>query len=145
MRIPFGGWVLVADARKALVLRNGGNVLDLKLQVQQVLDAPPNPATRDQGADKPGRAVSVGRPSAFEQTDWHALAEVQFAERIVQMLEKVSHEEAVDALVLVAPPRMLASLRKGLSDQLKRAIIAELDKDFTKHPVGEIQRYLTLA
>jgi protein required for attachment to host cells len=142
MRIPVGGWVLVADARKALVLRNGGNALDFKLQVQQVLDAP---ATRDPGADKPGRAISVGRPSAFEQTDWHALAEVQFAEKIVQMLEKVSHEEAVQALVLVAPPRMLASLRKGLSDQLKRVIIAELDKDFTNHPVGEIQRHLTLT
>jgi protein required for attachment to host cells len=36
-------------------------------------------------------------------------------------------------------------LRKGLSEQLKRAIIAELDKDFTKHPVGEIQRHLMLA
>jgi protein required for attachment to host cells len=145
MKIPRGGSILVADGRKALLLWNGGNALDLKLQVREVVDAPPNPATRDQGADKPGRAVSVGRPSAFEQTDWHALAEDQFAGKIVKMLEKASQEEAVEALVLVAPPRMLASLRRELSDQLKRSIIAELDKDFTKHPVCEIQRHLASA
>jgi protein required for attachment to host cells len=145
MKIPRGGSILVADGRKALLLWNGGNALDLKLQVREVMDAPPNPATRDQGADKPGRAVAVGRPSAFEQTDWHALAEEQFAGKIVQMLERASREEVVEALVLVAPPRMLASLRRGLSEHLKRTIIAELDKDFTKHPVGEIQRHLASA
>lgn len=144
MKIPRGGSVLVADGRKALLLRNEGNVFDLELQVRVVLEAPPNPATRHQGTDRPGRAVSDGRSSAIEQTDWHALAEASFADEIVEMLEKASRDEPIEALVLVAPPRMLASLRKVLSDELKRATVAELAKDLTKHPIGEIQRHLMI-
>lgn len=38
---------------------------------------------------------------------------------------------------------MLAMLRANLNDALRATIIAEIDKDLTKHPIQEIERVLT--
>jgi protein required for attachment to host cells len=48
----------------------------------------------------------------------------------------------IGALVVVAPPRTLADLRRSFSDGLRAKIIAEVDKDLTNHPVYEIERLL---
>ncbi|WP_369124561.1 host attachment protein [Enterococcus faecalis] len=45
--------------------------------------------------------------------------------------------------MLVAPPRMLAALRENLSNGVQATVIAEVDKDLTKHPIQEIERLLT--
>jgi len=42
-------------------------------------------------------------------------------------------ERKVEALVVIAPPRALADLRKAFHDDVKKKIIAEIDKDLTKH------------
>jgi protein required for attachment to host cells len=47
--------------------------------------------------------------------------------------------------VVVAPARTLADLRASFSPALRRKIIAEVDKDLTKHPVHEIERLLFSA
>jgi len=68
----------VADGRKALLLRNVGNELHPSLMLEASFDAPPNPRTHEQGTDTPGRAITLGRRSAMEQTDWHLRAEEAF-------------------------------------------------------------------
>jgi protein required for attachment to host cells len=145
LKIPAVAWVVVADGRKALVLRNQGDEVFPNLQVQQVYEAPPNPATREQGSDKPPRAIYGGRRSAIEQTDWHELAERRFAEEVAAVLERMHRDAPLGTLIIVAPPRALADLRKALSDEIKRTIVAEIDKDLTKHPVYEIESHLTDA
>ena len=44
--------------------------------------------------------------------------------------------------MVVAPPRALADLRQALHADVKSQIIAEVDKDLTHHPVGEIGKHL---
>jgi protein required for attachment to host cells len=61
------------------------------------------------------------------------------------MLERIVRERGVEALVVVAPPRALADLRKAFRPGVKRKIIAEIDKDLTKHPVDQIEKHLTNA
>ncbi|WP_456634407.1 host attachment protein [Bradyrhizobium sp. USDA 10063] len=47
------------------------------------------------------------------------------------------------ALVVVPPPpRTLTELRPAFHPDVKRHILAEFDKDLTRHPVGEIERHL---
>ena len=46
------------------------------------------------------------------------------------------------ALVIVAPPRTLAQLRHAFHVDVKKRIIAEVDKDLTKHPISEIEKHL---
>ena len=139
IRIPYGTWVVVADARKALQLSNEGDEHNLDLRVQRTINAPANERTSSQGSDRPGRAFSGSRRSAVDQTDWHQLAESQFAASLVKTL---FGKEQPHALILVAPPAFLAELRKHLPERVKSAVIAEIDKDLTHLPVAEIERHL---
>ncbi|MGO4570793.1 baeRF12 domain-containing protein [Microvirga sp. 2TAF3] len=141
LKLPHDGLVLVSDGRKALLLKNAGDEVRWNLKVEKVLNAPDNPSTAQQGTDKPGRAFMVGGPrSAVEQTDWHALAEARFAADVAAEIEGIAPRAGT--LIVAAPPRTLAELRKHFSDAVKGCIIAEINKDLTKHPVHEIEEHL---
>lgn len=138
--IPRAGYVLVGDGRKALVLRNEGTALQPCLRVQRVFEAPPNPPTHEQGTDRPSRVVFGDRRSAIDQPDWHEIAEHRFAATVAASLDRILDDGA--ALVIAAPPRTLAELRRTLSERVKQAVIAEVDKNLTRHTVSEIQRHI---
>jgi protein required for attachment to host cells len=57
-------------------------------------------------------------------------------------MEELVRERKVKALVVVAPPRTLADLRHAFHAGVKNRIIAEIDRDLTKHPVHEIEKHL---
>jgi protein required for attachment to host cells len=142
-KIPHDAIVLVGDGRKALFLRNEGDEKYPNLKTERVfLDD--NPPTHEQGTDKPGRSFSsVGHGrSALESTDWHDLEEHHFARVVAAALEQLVRERQVKALLIAAPPRTLADLRQTLHKDVKARIIAEIDKDFTKQPVYEIEKHL---
>jgi protein required for attachment to host cells len=143
--LPHHAWVLVGDGRKALVLRNEGDETFPNLQATTVFIDQANPATSQIGSDRPGRSVEhlSSRRSSMEQTDWHEIAEHRFAQGVASALCARDDAGDISALVVVAPPRTLAELRHSFSDSLRRKIIAEVNKDLTKHPVCEIERLLT--
>ena len=143
VRIHNKAWVLVGDGRKALFLRNEGDEKFLNLKTEQVL-VDQNPPTREQGSDQPGRAfASVGsRRSAVEEADWHVLEEQRFAHEVAAALQRIVRDRKVKALVVVAPPKTLAELRKAFHSEVKNRIVAEIDKDLTKQPVYEIEKHL---
>lgn len=144
IRIPHEAYVFVGDGRKALFLRNDGDEKFPNLKVERVL-AQENPATHVQGSDRPGRAfASVGNHrSGMQQTDWHELEEQKFAREAAEALHTLVKTKDVKAIVVVAPARTLAELRNAFHAEVKSRIVAELDKDLTKHPVYEIERHLT--
>ncbi len=144
VQVPANALVLVSDGRRARLLRNQGTPVKPQLIVEHSLDRI-NPATRDQGTDKPGRrhgADGVSR-SAIEQTDWHDQEEERFAAEIAELLYKMGHAGAYDELVVVAPPKMLGDLRAKFHQEVSSAVIAELPKDLTQYSVPEIGRMLS--
>src|SRR5258708_18535602 len=145
MSIPHDAIVFVGDGRKALFLRNAGDEKFPNLRTEQVF-VDHNPATNGQGSDKPGRlfagANARDRRSALEATDWHELEEHRFARMVAEAFEKLVRERKVKAVVIVAPPRTLADLRQALHSDVKARVMAEIDKDFTRHPVYEIEKHL---
>lgn len=143
INLPHDAFVFVGDGRKALFLRNEGDEKFLNLKTEQVL-VDQNPPTREQGSDQPGRAfASVGsRRSAVEEADWHVLEEQRFAHEVAAALERIVRDRKVKALVVVAPPKTLAELRKAFHSEVKNRIVAEIDKDLTKQPVYEIEKHL---
>lgn len=143
LRIPPKAWVLVCDARKALFLRNEGNAAFPNLQMERAIQAPANSPTANQGTDRPGRIQNaIGPTSAAEATDWHDMAEAQFARETIDAFAAL-YRSRPHGVVLVAPPRMLAALREKLNDGVRATVIAEIGKDLTMHPVQEIERLLT--
>src|SRR5690554_3520108 len=138
-------WILVGDGRKALMLRNDGTPQNPSLNVIDVLKDDENPPTAKQGTERPGRVMqsNLNRRSAVEQTDWHEIAEERFTATVASKLNAAALENRFEKLILVAPPNSLAALRKNLHAKTASLIVAEIDKDLTKHPVPEIARLLT--
>jgi protein required for attachment to host cells len=126
-------------------LRNAGDEEFLNLVTERVL-LDDNPATRDQGSDKPGRSFkrkNTNRRSSMENTDWHELEEHRFARQVAVALERLVRDRNVKTLVVAAPPRTLAELRHAVHADIKGRIVGEIDKDLTKLPVAEIERHLS--
>lgn len=143
INIPHDAIVFVGDGRRALFLRNVGDEKFPNLKTEHVF-VDHNPPTHDQGTDKPGRNYpSVGSGhSAVESTDWHELEALHFAREVGAALEKLVRERNIKSVVIAAPPRTLAELRQSFHKDVKARIIAEVDKDLTKHPVYEIEKHL---
>ena len=142
--IPHDALIFIGDGRKALFLRNAGDEKSLNLTTEQVF-VDENPPAREQGTDRPGRVFQrahTSRRASVEATDWHELEQHRFAQRVAAAMEKLVHERGAKALIIAAPPRTLAELRQSFHDDVKSRIIAEIDKDLTKHPVAEIERHL---
>ena len=147
LKIPHNAFVFVGDGRKALFLRNEGDEKFPNLKTESVFEDE-NPPTHDQGSERPGRiskALDSGQRSAVEQVDWHHLEEHRFAKRVAAAMEQVVRARKVPALVVVAPPKTLADLRSAFHSDVQARVIAEINKDLTKHPVGEIEKHLTGA
>ncbi|WGS21978.1 MULTISPECIES: host attachment family protein [unclassified Bradyrhizobium] len=144
IRLPHRAVVFVGDGRKALFLLNEGTGLEPRLKVQRVLEDE-NPSTHEQGADRPGRALSSIEPnrSAMEQTDWHDIEKRRFARTIASALDRLLQESHAERVVIVAPPRTLADLRRSFSPAVEKLIVAEIAKDLTGLTVGDIAEYLT--
>lgn len=158
MDIPNGALVVVADGRRMLLLRNDGDPEFPNLQLEDK-EEKANPATRDQATDKPGRAFAAGgnprggqgqltgsqNRSGYEETDFHQLEEDRFAGEVAELLKKRALEHQMSALVVVAPPRTLGELRKHYHKEVEKALLGEVAKDLTGHPVAEIERLLKAA
>lgn len=145
LRIPHNALVFVGDGRKALFLRNEGDERVLNLRKQKVFEDA-NPPTHEQGTDRPGRvskAYDSGQRSAVEPVDWHHIEEHRFVGRVASAAEQLVRADHVPAFVVVAPPRTLADLRSAFHPDIKALIIAEINKDLTKHPIGDIEKHLT--
>ena len=145
LKIPHDAFVFVGDGRKALFLRNEGDEKFPNLKTERVFEDD-NPPTHEQGTDRPGhlgKAMGSGRRSAVEPADWHDLNEHRFAMTVAGALERLMREKKAPALVIVAPPRTLADVRSALHADVAALVIAEINKDLTRHPVGEIEKHLT--
>ena len=144
LKIEQGDWVVVCDGAKALVLQNVGDAKFPNLKTVEVHEQP-DQKTSEIGSDAPGRAfASVGsNRSAVGQTDWHEQSEQTFLQGIAARLDKALNAGKTKSLIVVAPPRALGILRQAYSSQVRGALRAEIDKDFVKMPVDQIEKHLT--
>jgi protein required for attachment to host cells len=146
IRIAHDALILVGDGEKAIFLRNQGNPPNVKLAVEHVLEQE-NPATRDQGSDRPGRTTArvATRRSAMGETDWHRLGEDRFASEIAASLYRLAHANHFAELVVIAPPKALGELRKAFHPEVAARVAAEIPKELTSHTVNDIEQVLSQA
>lgn len=145
--IPRNALVFIGDGRKALLLRNEGDNRSPNLKAEAVFEDE-NPPTHLQGTDRPGhfiKGIASGQRGAVEPTNWHELEEYRFTRRVARAAEDLVRSGKATAFVIVAPPRTLAQLRATLAPDVKRCIIAEIPKDLTRLPVGEIEKHVVEA
>ena len=144
--IHHGEWVVVCDGAKALVLENVGDAKFPNLKTREVREHK-DLATHELGADKPGRtfsSVGSGR-GAVRQTDWHDQAEHAFIVGLVKHLDGEVTAGKVKSVIMVAPPRAMGVIREAYTHAhaLRGAVRTEVDKDYVKMPVDQIEKHLT--
>lgn len=143
LKIGSGAWVVVCDGAKALILENNGDKTHPDLRTRQVFEIE-NPATAEQGTDRPGRTHSPNGQarSAVGQTDWHDQAEARFLKNLAEKLHLAVHGGKTKELVIVAPPRALGMIRENYTPAIKEALREEIDKDLVKMPLDQIEKNL---
>lgn len=139
--IPAGAVVMVGDGKRARFLRNKGTVNHVEFLTLRVMEID-NPPTREQGTDRPGRTMSSdgANRSAMEQTDWHQQAEDRFAVEIAGVLHQMSQAREFEDLVVIAPPKMLGSLRAAFHRDVAERVVAEIPKDLTSRSEHELKK-----
>ena len=128
-------WILVADGQTAR--------LEPALPYEMRM---PNPPTREQGAERPGRAYESSgkaRHAVEPHVDWHREAKRSFAGELADLLGQKARDNAFDELVLIAPPQMMGDLRDALDGATKARVKTEVTKDLTQLTAIELHDYLT--
>lgn len=127
-------WILTADGHHARVWewRNRDEPLSL---VSDFVSSAENAKSfsRDLKSDRPGRSfASTGaRRSAIEpRHDPHDLEKQNFARKLAGNLDEALQQNRFHRLVIIAPPHMLGDLRNCFSNQIRKVVIGESDKDF---------------
>ena len=141
LKIHAGDWVVVCDGAKALILENAGDAMAPNLRTKEVHEHA-DAKTSDQGTDARSFSSADGRRSAVKQTDWHDQAEQRFLADLAKRLDAAVTAGETKSLIVVAPPRALGVMRQHYSASLRNAVRAEIDKDYVRMPVHEIEKHL---
>jgi protein required for attachment to host cells len=151
MQVPHNAFVLVADGRKMLFLRNEGDAEYPNLQVEKKVIDKHNPDHHEQATDLAGGAMGTRTAGAqwgagnMEEVDFHQLEEDRFAAETAELLRKRALNNDFESLIIIAPPRTLGELRKHYHKEVESRITLELDKDLTGHTVPQIEEALAKA
>lgn len=132
---PIITWVLIADGARARVLEASGPGRGLE-ETGAEMEGTTKPA-RDLVTSRPGRTFDIGGPGrhAMESpTDPKVHAEAEFLRGVIARLDDEAKTDAFDRLILVAPPKALATLRQNLPKRLSDRVTGELAKDLTNIP-----------
>ncbi len=141
-----GLWLAVCDGGKALLIENTGDHEYPKLEMRETYQIE-NPLAHDLGSDRAGRVYSSagsGR-SAVEETDYHDQAEFGFLKQFAQTLDAAVKKRGIKSLMLIAPARALGMIRPELTQATRAVLTAELDRDYVKLPLHEVERHLKRA
>jgi protein required for attachment to host cells len=134
-------WIVVADGSHARILTNRGPGTGLTLLTEH--HAPDARAhTAELGTERPGRSHDSTTPArhAMEpRVDWQRQEKERFVAKLAD--ELTAARDQFDALVLVAPPRVMGELRRELNG-MKDKISAELPKDLTWVSIPELGGHL---
>jgi protein required for attachment to host cells len=136
-------WILVADSSRARIFTTDTPSAPLE-EIEDFSHVEGRLHDKEITSDLPGRIKSsAGGGHAFEQPTDPKQHEIDnFAHLIVQFLEDAQNAKRFDHLLIVAAPAFLGLLRNHLSEQIKRLICFELDKDLTVMSASNIRQHL---
>lgn len=142
MLVSHGAMIMVIDGAKMSLFRN--RCKDFSADLELVENATKHAAsTTEIGSDRPGRSFSSNgnARSAHETTDYHRAEEDEFAKVATQQLNALAHQSHLDFIVIAAP-RILGVMRRHYNADLRKQLIAEIDKDYARRTAEDIAQLL---
>ncbi len=134
MQLPKGATVAVADGEKLNLFHNTGDEAHPKLTALPGAEV---------GSDNKGSGARHQSSSA--NPDDSQVEEDSFAAGIASLLNRQVLDGTITDLVIIAAPRTLGELRKHYHKQLTAALLSEIAKDLTGHPVHDIEKTIGAA
>ena len=146
-------WIIAADSSRARILQ----VMDREGRLAEVEDfVNPEGRAHDRdlvedghprwsghgGMGKPGGHSTSGPGSDRQETSPTEHAVEVFAKHIGDYLDKARTAHRYDRLHLVAPPKFLGQLRKGLGKEVEKLVTSELPKDLSWLNERELEKRL---
>ena len=144
MLINENALILVADGQNATFFKNTASGQTITLTEVHSMGLV-NEADRDISDDRPGH-THVGmseRRTSYEHNDRHQANETAFLEGVAAMADKLMAQ--FDTLVLIAEPRALGVLRQVMAPAVLSKAATQIDKDYTKTPIPELEALLRQA
>jgi protein required for attachment to host cells len=144
---PTTTWILIADGAHARLFSNSGPGKGIEAVEGGVMEGdhrPDSELVRDglgRSFESSGSAGDM-RHAIEPRTDPHRELKRDFAKHLGKVLAQGLANRSYDRLVIVAPPKALGDLRDALSEPVKHAVYAELDKDLVKTPTAELPSHL---
>ena len=139
-------WYVIADATRARVVKLGqGLPRSLPAASRSIVPALEqefvgrNLKSREVLADALGQRTP-GHPAT--PAGPHENAKSGFALELASILDKAISQHQVDRLILIASPEMLGKIRGSLTEQVKRRVAIERDKDLTQLSENELAERL---
>ena len=137
-------WIVAADASRARVLQVSGREQRLE-EIEDLLNPEGRMHDRELVSDSLGRWSGPDRPGGNSMPDPVSPSEhvVQaFAKRVGTYLDKARTDHRFEALVLVAPPKFLGTLRAELTKEVEKLVVRELPKDLSSLSARELEGWL---
>lgn len=136
-------WILVADNSRARVFTTETPSSPLE-EIDDLSHSEGRLHDREITTDLPGKIKSAGAGGhTFEQpTDPKKHEADVFAHSVANYLEDAHNANKFRQLLIVAEPSFLGLLRNQLSEQIKKSVSFELDKNLTKHGAEDIRQHL---
>lgn len=131
-------WILIADGTQARVLEHAGPGKGL-VTVKGLDWSIPPLQSQDINTDGYGRGPTGGAMSSDNDSSKHR--EAEFVRSVAEAMEEKARTGAFDRLVIAAAPIALGTLRKAMSDHVRKMVVAELDKDLTNLPTPQLSRH----
>jgi protein required for attachment to host cells len=144
-RTAWNTWIIVADRARARIYDTVWPELPRLEEVGDMVHPEATLHVRDTVSDGPGtfRQVQTAPHSGDPRTDFpHRMAD-EFAHQIRDYLEAARLKGRFGHLVVVAPPLMLAALRKEIHHPLRELIVDEIDSDYIELTPAEVRRRLS--
>ena len=136
-------WILVADSTRTRIFTADTPSSPLE-EIEDFSHTEGRLHDREMTSDLPGKIKSVGGGGhAFEQpTDPKKHETDIFAHHVAQYLEEANNAGRFEQLLIIAAPAFLGFLRSNLSEQVKKRVCFELDKDITLLSATDIRQHL---
>jgi len=136
-------WILVADNSRVRIFTADTPTSPLE-EIEGIAHTEARLHDREITSDLPGKIKSSGAGGhTFEQpTDPKKHEAEVFAHSVAQHLEEAHNANKFRQLLIIAEPSFLGLLRNQLSEQIKKLVSFELDKNITKHSAADIRQHL---
>ena len=139
-------WILIADGAQARILApsEGGALGPVWQACSEAARRPP----RRTGRAPPPRvhdSAGQGRHRVEPRKDEQAQAQESFIDGVADHVNRAAADDAFRQLVIVAPSRRMSRLVARLDRACRARVTAQLAKDLTNTPDGEVREHLRAA